>query len=86
MTLKEEVVKLFSEQTEEDGALEKKVEESFKTTLPQYELTSGSIKIEKIDTVKDIITGSLKYRIAGLNVNTMFLFKSGDGILILGEI
>jgi hypothetical protein len=81
----EQVRELFSEQ-EEKGIIEGKIEESFKATFAQFDLESNSIKVEKIDSVKDIVTGTLKYTAIGLNINTKFVFKQKESLLALGEL
>ncbi len=82
--LVEQVRELFQEQ-EEKGVVEGKIEEAFKATFAQFDLTPNSIKVEKLDSVKDIVTGTLKYTIVGLNINTKFVFKQKDSLLALGE-
>lgn len=84
MTLKEQILKILSEQKE--GALEEKISESFKKSFPHFRLTDGSIKITKIDNDADVTTGSLKYVIVTLNINSFFVYKSKDDILALGEV
>lgn len=80
-----EVIELFNEQ-EEKGIIEKGIENEFKITFAHFNLVPNSIKVEKFDSIRDITTGTLKYKINDLNINTKFVFKQKDSILALGEL
>ena len=84
-TLRDQVRQLFKEQTSDNGALESKIEEAFQKTFPQFKLAGSSIKITKIDSTADEIVGTLKYTIANMSINSPFIFKQTNGVLVFGE-
>jgi hypothetical protein len=82
--IRKAIRKIIKEQKDK-GALEEKISEAFETNFTQFSLKSGSIKIEKMDSIKDRITGSLSYTINQMAIYSDFIYIVKDELLVLGN-
>lgn len=77
---------IIREQTEtKEGVLEDAIVEAFKSMYPHLAIKNGSVKVDKIDTTRDRILGTLRYTLKDMDVGSSFIFRQKAKLLAIGE-